>query len=89
LENALEQIFIPKLKQYVNVDLTQNQIDAALSFMYNVGVGNFAGSTFLKMINQQHWCSAADALLLWNKAGGKVVPGITVRRQAERSQFLS
>ena len=89
LEDALDQIFLPKLKEYVRVDLTSSQVDALLSFMYNVGVGNFASSTLLKDVNSQNWCKAGDDFLMWNKAGGKVLPGITARRQSERSQFLT
>jgi lysozyme len=88
LENALDQIFIPKLKEYITVDLTQNQVDALLSFMYNVGVGNFASSTLRKDVNTQSWCKAGDDFLMWNKAAGKVVPGIVKRREDERTQFL-
>ena len=89
IEDALNQIFIPKLKELITVDLTQSQVDALLSFMYNVGVGNFSSSTLRKDINSQNWCQAGDDLLQWKFAAGKVVPGILKRRQDEREQFLT
>jgi len=89
LEDALNQVFIPKLKEYVRVDLTQSQVDALLSFMYNVGVGNFAKSQLLTDINAQNWCNAGDDFLHWTTAAGKKLPGLVSRRTAERSQFLT
>ena len=89
IENALDQIFIPKLKEYVKVDLTSSQVDALLSFMYNVGVGNFSISQLLKDVNSQNWCAAGDDFLHWTTAAGKKLPGLVTRRQAERSQFLT
>jgi lysozyme len=89
LEDALNQIFIPKLKELVTVDLTQSMVDALLSFLYNVGIGNFSGSTLRKDINNQQWCKSADDFLAWKISGGKIVPGLLKRRQAEREQFLT
>lgn len=91
LLDAINDVFLPKLREYINVDLTQGQVDAMISFMYNVGFGQrgFAGSSVRRFANQRDWCNAADSLLLWNKSGGKVVQGIIKRRQSERQQFLS
>jgi lysozyme len=72
----------------VRVPLEQNQIDALASFIYNVGVGNFMRSTLLKRINEQKFDQAADEFLRWDHAAGKVMPGLTRRRVAERKMFL-
>lgn len=89
LAYSINKKFLPSLKRYVNVDLTQEMVDACLSLMYNIGAGNFGKSTLVKKINQKDWCGAADQFLVWNKAAGKVLKGLTTRRQAERSLFLS
>jgi lysozyme len=67
----------------VKVTLSQNQFDALVSFTFNVGIGAFSGSTLLKVLNQSQYNQVPDQLLRWNKAGGKVVPGLTNRRQNE------
>lgn len=73
---------------YIAVDVTQNQFIALTSFIYNVGVGAFRDSTLLKLLNRGDIQGAADQFLLWNKAGGKVLAGLTRRREAERALFL-
>lgn len=73
---------------YIAVDVTQNQFIALTSFIYNIGVGAFRDSTLLKLLNRGDIQGAADQFLLWNKAGGKVLAGLTRRREAERSMFL-
>jgi lysozyme len=60
-----------------------------VSFVYNVGAGNFAKSTLLKKLNNADYQGAANEFLRWNKAGGKVLNGLTRRRDAERSLFLT
>ena len=67
----------------VKVPLDQNQFDALVSFTFNVGGGAFAGSTLLKVLNQQQYTEVPNQLLRWNKAGGKVVQGLVNRRENE------
>lgn len=67
----------------VKVPLNQNQFDALVSFTFNVGGGAFAGSTLLKVLNQQQYDQVPDQLLRWTKAGGQVVQGLVNRRQNE------
>ena len=73
----------------VRVPLNSNQLNALLDFVYNLGVGNFRSSTLLKKLNDSDYRGAADELLRWNKSGGKVLAGLTKRREAERELFLS
>lgn len=68
---------------------TQPQFDALVSFAYNVGVKGMAGSTVIKRHNEGDHQSAARAFGLWNKAGGKVWPGLTRRRAAEAALYLT
>lgn len=89
LKFAVEKKFLPALRNSLQVDITQGMLDACLSLAYNIGAGGFARSSVVKYMNQKDWCKAADAFLLYNKAGGKVVKGLVARRQRERSLFLS
>lgn len=77
---------------YVNtgvlVKLTQNQFDALVSFVYNVGGGAFQSSTLLKLLNAGDYEGAANQLPRWNKDNGKVVQGLINRREKERQLFL-
>lgn len=71
---------------YVNritLPLNQDQFDALMSFTYNCGARNLRKLTTGRTISQ-----IADAMLLYNKAGGKVLKGLTRRREAERALFL-
>jgi lysozyme len=68
--------------------LTQPQFDALVCFTYNVGLGAFKKSTLLKRINAGEMLPAAEEFLKWDKAAGKVLPGLTARRKAERELFL-
>lgn len=67
---------------------TQPQFDACVSLCYNIGQGAFAGSTVVRKFNAGDITGSADAFLLWNKAGGKVMQGLVNRREAERLHFL-
>lgn len=87
--NAIDNVFLPKLQEYINVPLTANMVDALLSFMYNVGVGNFSNSSVLKYTNQKNYCAAKASFLLWNRSGGQVIPGLTARRQSESTQYIA
>ena len=70
-----------------NVD--QAQFDALVSFAFNVGVNGMAGSSVIKAHNRGDYQAAARAFSLWNKAGGKVLAGLTRRRAAEAALYLS
>ncbi|EAC0175855.1 lysozyme [Salmonella enterica] len=72
----------------VRSPLNQNQYDALCSLIFNIGKTAFAGSTVLRQLNLNNYQAAADAFLLWKKAGND--PDILLpRRQRERALFLS
>lgn len=71
----------------VTVPLTQNQYDALASFIYNVGAGAFKKSTLLRKLNAGDYAGASAQFPRWNKGGGRVLRGLTRRRQAERELF--
>ena len=68
---------------------TQHQFDAMVSFAYNVGVGNLAASTLLKRHKAGAFSDAANEFAKWNKAAGKVLPGLVKRRAAEAALYAS
>ena len=67
----------------------QGAFDALVSFAFNVGAGHLQRSTIRIKANRGEWEAAADGFLLWNKGGGKVLPGLDKRRKDERALFLS
>ncbi|XCW69987.1 lysozyme [Kosakonia cowanii] len=77
------------VSKLVKVKLTQGQFDALVSFAYNLGARALSTSTLLQKLNAGDNASAADEFPRWNKAGGKALPGLTRRREAERALFLS
>lgn len=66
-----------------------NQFAAMVSLAYNVGLAAFSRSSVLRHHRQGNRDLAAEAFLLWNKANGVVLPGLTRRRKAERELYLS
>ncbi|WP_275183626.1 lysozyme [Citrobacter freundii] len=76
------------VSRLVKVRLTQGQFDALVSFTYNLGARSLSTSTLLRKLNAGDYAGAADEFLRWNKAGGKVLNGLTRRREAERDLFL-
>ncbi len=71
----------------VTVDLTQNQFDALVDFVFNLGCASLQTSTLLRFVNSGDFADAAPQFLRWDHAGGKVVPGLLARRQAEMTLF--
>ncbi|AOP86667.1 muraminidase [Enterobacter kobei] len=77
------------VSRLVKAGLTQGQFDALVSFTYNLGARSLSTSTLLRKLNSGDYAGAADEFPRWNKAGGKVLNGLTRRREAERALFLS
>ena len=71
----------------VEVSLLQNQFDALVSWVYNLDPSNLKSSTLLKVLNSGEYKSVPEQIKRWNKAGGKVLEGLTRRRQAEALLF--
>lgn len=77
------------VNRLVKVPLSQNQFDALTDMVFNIGVGNFQGSTLLRKLNSNDYAGASLEFEKWNKAGGIVRAGLTRRRLAERDLFLT
>jgi len=82
--------FGKQVDSFTRDDLTQSQFDALTSFCYNLGGGNLKSSTLLKKVNLNPQDPTIKAeFLKWNKAGGKVLAGLTRRREAEAALYFS
>jgi lysozyme len=81
--------FADQIKPKFTREVNDNQFGALLSLAYNVGSYAFSRSSALMMVNEGQFIKAADAIRLWNKAGGKVNKGLIRRREAERELFLT
>ena len=77
------------VNELVTVPMTQGMFDALISFSFNLGAGSLKSSTLLKKLNADDREGAADEFLKWNKAKGKVLAGLTARRESERELFLA
>lgn len=69
-------------------DASDRQFSAMVSLAYNIGLGNFTKSSVLRFHNAGQFPQAADAFLLWNKSGGRVMNGLVRRRHQEREMYL-
>lgn len=79
-----------QISGWVHVPLTENQRAALISFVYNVGLGAFCGSSLLKDLNANDYGAAANELIRWVRGNhGEVLPGLVLRRQKEKELFLS
>ena len=67
----------------------QGSFDALVSFAFNAGLGNLQRSTIRMRANRGDWEGASDAFRMWIKGGGRVLPGLVRRREAEIKLFLS
>jgi lysozyme len=82
--------FGKRVDALVTSNINQNQFNALVSFAYNVGTGNFHISTLLKKVNKNPNDFTIKAeFLKWNKAGGKVLNGLTNRRNEEADLYFS
>lgn len=74
--------------KYVKVKLNQNQEDALVSFIYNLGIGNFQKSTLLKKLNAGDYSSVPNEMMKWINAGGSPLKGLWRRRASESLLFI-
>jgi lysozyme len=75
------------VKRYISAKLTQGMFDSLVSFSFNLGLGTLQRSTLRQKINRGDYEGAVKSLLKYNKAGGKVLKGLDLRRKAEAALF--
>lgn len=88
LARALDK-FGAQIRPHITAPINENEWAAFMSLAYNIGPGAFAKSSALRKFNEGDKRGAANAILLWNKAGGRVMKGLDRRRAAERALFLT
>lgn len=82
-------IAVEAVNRLVKVALTQNQFDALVSFVFNLGATAFKDSTLLKHINANRHSKTEQEFMKWVYAGGKKRPGLINRRKEEAALYLS
>ena len=88
-ERSIERFERGVLRLVPSVVGRQGAFDALVSFAFNAGLGNLQRSTIRIKANRGDWEGAAEAFMAWTKGGGRVLPGLVKRRQAERALFLA
>lgn len=64
-------------------------LGAMTDFAYNLGVARYRSSTLRRKVDEKDWSAAAEQLMLWTRGGGKILPGLVRRRQAERALLVA
>lgn len=86
LDKDIEKV-VTQINTVVKVTLNENQMAALISFVFNLGLGNFQHSTLLKKINYKMFDSAAQEFGRWIRAGNQILPGLVARRKEESIIF--
>lgn len=82
--------FVQQTNEVIKSSVNQNQRDALTDFAYNCGLGNLKSSTLLKKVNADpNDKTIREEFMRWNKGGGKVLNGLTRRREAEANLYFS
>lgn len=90
LRRRVGQFMLATLKRCPRLHVEPSErLSACVSLAYNIGVGAFGSSSVCRKTSRREYPSAADSFLLWNKACGRVLRGLTLRRQVERLTYLS
>jgi lysozyme len=82
--------FEKEVRNSVKIEITDNQLSALISFVYNVGASAFRKSTLLKKVNANPTdLTIHNEFMRWTRAGGKVLPGLVKRRAEESKLYFS
>lgn len=79
----VRNVYLPAVVRLCPGANTPERLAALIDFAFNLGTGNLRASTLRRRVNAQEWEDVPAQLLRWNKAGGRVLRGLTLRRQAE------
>ena len=93
-QEEAEEMLVTELEEYegyindlVHVPLLQNQFDALVAWVYNLGPTNLRESTLLRVLNEENYVQVPSEIKRWNRAGGQVLGGLVRRREAEALLF--
>lgn len=81
------QRFADVVARALTVEVSDNEFAAMVCLAFNIGAAAFKRSTLLRLVNDGHFEAAAQQFERWNRAGGRVMAGLTRRRKAERALF--
>ena len=95
-EERAEELLLSDLRRFENgvealvgnAATSDNQFSAMVSLGFNIGLGKLATSTVLKRHKLGNKIGCANAFLMWNRGGGRILPGLVRRREAERKLYL-
>lgn len=88
--NITEEKFCKPLRTLIKSKVNDNQFSALVCFAYNLGTGAISKSTLLKKVNvNPNDITISAEFMKWNKAGGKVLNGLTRRREAESKLYFT
>lgn len=79
----LENVYLPAVLMLCHGADTTGRLAALIDFAFNCGIGNLRSSTLRKLVNAGEWLDVPAQFRRWNKAGGRVLRGLTLRREAE------
>jgi lysozyme len=85
LLDEVDSVYAQGVRQCITSPMYQHEFAASVSLAYNIGVKAFCGSTVAKRFNAQDYAGACAAFDMWNKQGGRVLPGLVKRRAEERA----
>lgn len=86
LEASIRRVYLPGVLRFCPGLINHpGALNAAVDFAFNLGVGRLQTSTLRRRLNAQDWLGAAEQLRKWVRGGGKVLPGLVRRREAEVS----
>jgi lysozyme len=89
LSHELNETYLPAVLRLCPVLLKhQQKLNAIVDFCYNLGAGRLQTSTLRRRINSEDWDGAAQELAKWVRGGGRVLPGLVARRNAEAKFFV-
>ena len=85
----IKNVFLPAVIKLCPAVDNANRLAALIDFTFNVGAGNLRTSTLRKQVNAYKWDAVPTELRKWNKGGGRVLRGLTIRREAESALIIS
>jgi lysozyme len=85
LLEEVDSVYAQGVRRCITAPMFQHEFAASVSLAYNIGVNAFCGSTVAKRFNAEDYAGACAAFDMWNKQGGRVLPGLVKRRAEERA----
>ncbi|MBB1161443.1 lysozyme [Aquariibacter albus] len=89
LRLTLTRDYLPAVRQLCPGVDTPGRLAALVDFAYNCGTGNLKASTLRRKVNAEDWDAVPTELRKWTRGGGRVLPGLVRRREAEVALLTS